>query len=297
MRNDVSFDSRGLKCRGWLYLPDGIEADEKAPTIVMAHGFSAVKEQVLPEFAECFANAGFAVLVFDYRYFGDSEGEPRCQLFPLEMVEDYRNAITWASEQPNVDPARLGIWGTSYSGGLVAYVGTFDRRVKAVVAQVPSLANAETRRAVDSDRWDSVGEFLIQDRITRYKTGSVNYMNVVAPEGEPCVLPGKETYDAFMELKDLAPNWRNQVTLESLEKIREFDTVSLIHLVAPTALLVIASEKDSLIPLETVKAAYDRAIDPKELIVLPIGHFDIYRDPWLSRAANDAVSWFRKYLV
>lgn len=297
MRKDVSFDSMGLKCRGWLYLPDHIEADEKVPTIVMAHGFSAVKEQVLPEFAERFVDAGFAVLVFDYRYFGDSEGEPRCQLFPLEMVEDYRNAITWVCEQPHVDPAQLGVWGTSYSGGLVAYVGTFDRRVRAVVAQVPSLTNAESRRAMDSDKWDSVGEFLLQDRIARYTTGTVNYMKVVAPEGEPCILPGKETYDAFMELKDVAPNWRNEITLESLEKIREFNPVSLIHLLAPTALLVIAAEKDSLITLDSVKAAYERAADPKELIVLPIKHFDIYQDPWLSRAANDAVAWFRKYLV
>jgi len=296
MRKDVSFDSKGLKCRGWLYLPDDIEAAEKMPTIVMAHGFSAVKEQVLPEFAERFVNAGLAVLVFDYRYFGDSEGEPRCQLFPLEMVEDYRNAITWVCEQPHVDPDRIGVWGTSFSGGLVAYVGTFDRRVRAIVAQVPSIINAESRRAMDPDKWDSVGEFLLQERIARYKTGTVNYMKVVAPEGEPCILPGKETYDAFMELKDLAPNWRNQITLESLEKIREFNPVSLIHLLAPTALLIIAAEKDSLIPLESVKAAYERAADPKELIVLPIKHFDIYQDPWLSRAANDAVAWFRKYL-
>lgn len=296
MRKDVSFDSKGLKCRGWLYLPDDIEAAEKMPTIVMAHGFSAVKEQVLPEFAERFVNAGFAVLVFDYRYFGDSEGEPRCQLFPLEMVEDYRNAITWVCEQPHVDLDRIGVWGTSFSGGLVAYVGTFDRRVRAIVAQVPSIINAESRRAMDPDKWDSVGEFLLQERIARYKTGTVNYMKVVAPEGEPCILPGKETYDAFMELKDLAPNWRNQITLESLEKIREFNPASLIHLLAPTALLIIAAEKDSLIPLESVKAAYERAADPKELIVLPIKHFDIYQDPWLSRAAKDAVAWFRKYL-
>lgn len=296
MRKDVSFDSKGLKCRGWLYLPGDIEADEKLPTIVMAHGFSGVKEQFLPEFAERFVDAGLASLVFDYRYFGDSEGEPRCQLFPLEMVEDYRSAITWVCEQPHVDPDRIGVWGTSFSGGLVAYVGTFDRRVRAIVAQIPSIINAESRRAMDPDKWDSVGEFLLQERIARYKTGTVNYMKVVAPEGEPCILPGKEPYDVFMELKDLAPNWRNQITLESLEKIREFDPVSLIHLLAPTALLIIAAEKDSFIPLESVKAAYERAADPKELIVLPIKHFDIYQDPWLSRVANNAVAWFRKYL-
>lgn len=296
MRKEVSFDSKGLMCRGWLYLPDDVEDEPKVPIVLMAHGLSGVKEQALPDFAERFADAGLAALVSDYRYFGDSEGEPRCQLLPLEQVEDYRNAITWVSEHPRIDPERIGVWGTSFSGGLAAYVGTFDSRVRAVVAQAPALTNAETRRAMDPERWDNVGELLLQDRIARYKTGTVNYMNVVAPEGEPCILPGQEPYDAFMELWDIAPNWRNEITLESLEKIREFDPVSLIHLMAPTALLVIPAEHDSLIPLDSVKRAYEKAGEPKELITLPIRHFDIYKDPWLSRAAAAAVDWFRKYL-
>lgn len=298
MRKDIMFDSRGLKCRGWLYLPDGDHNRKaKLPVIIMAHGFSAVKEQILPEIAEQFTNADFAVVVFDYRFFGASEGEPRCQLFPLEMVEDYRNAITWACQQPSVDPSRVGIWGTSYSGGLVAYTARVDRRVKAVVAQVPSIVDAEARRAADPEKWESAGQFLIQERIARYETGAVNYMAVVAPEGEPCILPGNECYDAFMELKEVAPNWRNNITLESLEKIREFDPVSLIHMVSPTALLIIAAEHDSLIPLDALKHSFDRAADPKKMIVLPIEHFEIYQDPWLSKATGIAVEWYREHLA
>ena len=297
MRKDITFDSKGLKCRGWLYTPDDIDTNQKVPTIIMAHGVSAVKEQALPGYAERFAEAGFVTLLFDYRFFGSSDGEPRCQLFPLEMVEDYRNAITWVCEQTNVDADRIGVWGTSFSGGLATYIGTFDKRVKAVVAQVPSLTNAESRRSTDPAKWDSVGAFLLEDRIARYRTRAVNYMKVVAPEGEPCILPGAESYEAFMELKTNAPNWRNEVTLESLEKVREFDPVSLIHLMAPTALLVIAAEQDSLISLDAVMAAYERATNPKELIVHPIKHFDIYKDPWLTTAANDAIAWFKQHLV
>ena len=297
MRTDVSFDSKGVTCLGWLYLPDDLEANEKIPTIVMAHGFSGVKEQVLPEIADRIVDAGFAVLVFDYRYFGGSDGEPRCQLFPLEMVEDYRNAITWVCSQPNVDPSRIGVWGTSYSGGLVAYLGTFDRRVKAVVAQVPSLTNADARRGIDPGKWESVGEYLSQDRIARYLIGEVNYIKVVASEGEPCVLPGVESYDAFMEIKDTAPNWRNEITVESLEKIREFDPVSFIHLMAPTALMVIACENDTLIPLDAVKNAYENANEPKQFTIFPIRHFEIYRDPWRAKATDNAIEWYKKYLV
>ena len=88
MWKDITFNSKGLKCRGWLYAPDDIDTNQKVPTIIMAHGFSAVKEQALPGYAERFAEAGFVTLLFDYRFFGSSDGEPRCQLFPLEMVED-----------------------------------------------------------------------------------------------------------------------------------------------------------------------------------------------------------------
>jgi len=296
MRKDIAFTSKGLRCRGWLYVPDNLAEGQKSPTIVMAHGFTAVKEMILPDFAERFAAAGFVTLAFDYRYFGDSEGEPRSQLFPLHQVEDVRNAITWVSGQPEVDPQRIGLWGTSYGGGIVVYTATFDRRVKAVVAQVPATTSPEFRRAMNPERWDSVGEFLLRDRIARYKTGAVNYMKVVAPEGEPCALPGNDPYEGYMTLAATSPTWRNQVTIESLEKIREFDPVSKAHWVAPTAMLLIPAEKDSLIPVDAVKETYEKAREPKALSVLPIEHFEIYSEPWFSKAAGAAIDWFEKYL-
>jgi len=296
MRDDIEFTSKGSRCRGWLYVPDTMDKGQKAPAIAMAHGFAGVKEMGLVSFAERFTAAGFVTLVFDYRCWGESEGEPRNQIFAHDMVEDYRNAVTWLSDRPEVDAERIGVWGTSYSGGLVLYVGTFDKRVKAVVAQVPSALNPESRRAINPEKWDSAGDFLLQDRIERYKTGIVKYMKVVAPEGEPCVLPGQEAYEDYMALKEFAPHWRNEVTLESLEKVREFDPVSLIHLMAPTALLLIPGEKDTLIPIEAVKATYERAREPKAISILPITHFEAYHDPWWSKAADLAIDWFRKHL-
>jgi fermentation-respiration switch protein FrsA (DUF1100 family) len=137
LRHDITFASEGLSCAGWLYVPDDLESGEQRPAVVMAHGFSAVKEMYLYNFAEKFVEAGLVVLVFDYRYFGDSEGEPRGRLFPAEQHEDYRNAISWVSRRPEVDPDRIGVWGSSYSGGHVLHLAAFDRRIKAVVSQVP----------------------------------------------------------------------------------------------------------------------------------------------------------------
>ena len=109
----------------------------------------------------------------------------------------------------------VGVWGTSYSGGLATYTATVDRRVKAVVAQAPSIMNAEERRAMDPERWDRVGLMLIEEREARYDTGTVGYIPVVSADGRPCALPGKESYDFFTQAREGAPNWRNEITLGS----------------------------------------------------------------------------------
>jgi hypothetical protein len=235
-------------------------------------------------------------LVFDYRYFGESEGEPRSQLFPLEQVEDARNAITWVSDQPDVDSQRIGLWGSSLGGAIAVYTATFDKRVKAVVAQVPSIIAPDSRRSRNPEMWDRAGELLLQDRVARYKTGQVKYMKVVSSEGEMCALPGQEAYDEYMVFTKNASTWRNEITLESLEKLREFDPVSLIHLIAPAALLLLPAEKDSGIPVESIRPVYEKVQEPKAISVLPIKHFEVYMEPWLSKASGLAIDWFKKHL-
>jgi len=296
MHRDIKFRSQGLNCAGWLFVPEKLRESQKAPAVVMAHGLGAVKEQGIEPFAKQFCQAGFVTLVFDYRYFGDSEGRPRCQHFPLEMAEDYKNAVTWLSTQPGVDPDRIGIWGTSYSGGLAVHVGTFDPRVKAVVSQVPSMITPTDRQAMNPEKWTQVGELLARDRMERYSTGKLNYLKVVASGGEPCVLPGEESYCHYTKYGDDAPNFQNQITLESLEKMREFNSVDSIQMMAPTALLVLPAENDSLLPFDAVKAAFDRAGKPKEIIPMPIGHYDVYDEPWRARAIEKSVEWYLKHL-
>ena len=132
MRQDIEFNAEGTTLRGWLFTPDA--GHRPFPTIVMAHGFSAVKEMYLDSFAEVFANAGLSALVFDNRNFGASDGEPRQEIDPWAQVRDYRHAITYARTRPEVDRERIGIWGSSYSGGHVLVVGAIDRRVKCVVS-------------------------------------------------------------------------------------------------------------------------------------------------------------------
>jgi fermentation-respiration switch protein FrsA (DUF1100 family) len=298
-RQDIKFKSQGLNLAAWLYTPSDAKAGEKRPAIVMAHGFSAVKEMYLDKFAEQFAGAGFIVLVFDYRYFGDSEGEPRSQLFPEQQLEDYKNAITWISMQPNVNADRIGIWGSSYSGGHVLYLGAYDRRVKAVVAQVPLVNAMENfRRLVRADHFPGLVAWLAQDRMERYKTGKVNYLPVVGPQGQPSALPTQDSYDWFTKTgQTRAPNWKNQVTVESIEKALEYNPAAGIELISPTPLLIVVAENDTLTPTDLAIAAYERARQPKKLVIIPGAHFDAYTEPGFSYSAPPAVDWFKQNLM
>jgi dipeptidyl aminopeptidase/acylaminoacyl peptidase len=151
MRKDLEFKTEdGVTLRGWLYLPDRVAGP--VPTIVMAHGFSAVKEMYLDRFAEVFAAGGLGALVFDNRNFGASDGEPRQHIDPWQQIRDYRDAITFAEMLPEVDRNRIGVWGSSYSGGHVLVIGAIDRRVRCVVSQVPLISgHRNARRLIRSD--------------------------------------------------------------------------------------------------------------------------------------------------
>src|SRR5712692_5313080 len=137
MRRDISFPSQEVQCRGWLYLPDNLQ--QRAPAIVMANAISAIKEITLPGYAERFAAAGFIVLVFDYRHYGTSDGEPRNHLDPHEQQQDVRNAITWLRAQPEVDKDNIGGWGISLGGVHMLHLGAYDRRLKAVTCVATGL--------------------------------------------------------------------------------------------------------------------------------------------------------------
>lgn len=299
MHRDITFTSEGLRCAGWLYVPDNLQAGAKVPAIVMANAISSVKEIYLSNYAERFAASGFVTLVFDYRYFGASEGEPRCQLFPAAQREDIRNAITWISECPEVDPARIGGWGISFGGAHMMSVAPYDRRIKAVAAMVPSMNNWDTfSRFMGAEGLAHFLDFLTQDRITRYKTRAVNVMNVVSAGSEPSVIPGPEAYAFYTQAAaTVAPNWRNQVTLQSLEQIVEYDPTAPVHLISPRPLLIISAKNDQYVPPELIASTYERALQPKDLITLPCTHIDIYNtQPFVSQAADAAIGWFRTYL-
>jgi len=298
MRHDIAFTSQGLQCKGWLYVPDDLRDGERRPAIVMAHGLTATKEMCLPNFAERFCAAGFVVTVFDYRFLGESEGEPRSQIFPAEQHEDYRNAISWTQLRPEVDPDRIGVWGSSYSGAHVLHLAAFDKRIKCVVSQIMLVDGwANLQRLNRPDLLKGLMQVLAADRLARYQTGAVNYIPAVAPEGEPCVMTTPDSYEWFMRIsQEFAPTWRNQITIESIERFVEYNPTAHIELISPTPLLMVVADDDSLTPTDLALAAYERALAPKKLVLVKGGHFDGYQGAGLEQTAPPAVAWFEEHL-
>jgi fermentation-respiration switch protein FrsA (DUF1100 family) len=298
-RRDVVFDSTGTRCSAFYYVPERAQAGAQCPAIVMAHGIGSTKEMRLPAFAAQFANAGFVVTLFDYRNLGASGGEPRNQMLPAAQHEDYRNAITWTQLQPEADPDRIGLWGTSYSAGHVLHISAFDRRAKAVVAQAPVVSGYQTaRRQMPPIVFAATRQMVSDDRVRRYQAGEISYLPLAAPEGKPCLL---STPDSLAWLNDagLASEGRfeNRIAFESVQHFFHYEPAIHIDAIAPTPLRMIVADNDLLAPTDLALAAYARAMEPKSLVLIKGSHFDVYQGDGFEVSSKAALEWFEMHLT
>ncbi len=295
-RTDVEFNAEGTTLRGWLYRPEG---DGPVPGVVMAHGFSAVKEMYLDSFAEVFAEAGLAALVFDNRNFGASDGEPRQEIDPWAQVRDYRDAISYLQTLPGIDRDRIGVWGSSYSAGHCLVLGAIDKRIKAVVSQVPLISGSKNvQRLVRSDFVPGLRAGLEADREARYSGKEPGLLPVVAEDPlAPSALPTPDSWQWFTETGNTrAPSWRNEVTLRSVEMLMEYEPGSYIDRISPTPLLLVVAAGDVLTPSDLAIEAYERALEPKKLVLLPGGHFGAYIGPDFEVSSSAARDWLVEHL-
>ena len=297
MRKDIEINAEGTILRGWLYTPD--RASGKAPAIVMAHGFSAVKEMYLDRFAEHFCAAGLAAVVFDNRNFGASDGQPRQEIDPWSQVRDYRHVITWTRMQREVDQERIGVWGSSYSGGHALVVGAIDRRVKCVVSQVPLISGYRNfQRLVRPDFLGPLRAQFDADREARFRGEAPAMVPVVAADPQaPSALPTPDSYQWFTETgRERAKAWRNEVTIRTLEMLMEYEPGSYITKISPTPLMLVVAVGDHLAVADEAIRAFNEALEPKRLVLLEGGHFDAYVSDF-DKAANPARDWFVTHLL
>ncbi|WP_309241736.1 alpha/beta hydrolase [Mycobacterium sp. AZCC_0083] len=294
-RQNVEFAVEGdVTLRGWLFVPDGAGPH---PAITMAHGFAGVKEHGLERFARAFADAGFVVLVHDHRGFGASDGSPRCDIDPWVQIADWRRAISFLESQPFVDPARIGLWGSSYAGGHAIVLGATDRRLRAVVAQVPTISGyQQSQRRVAPDQVAELEAAFADDERSQFRGGQLATQAVVS--ADPAVRAAYRAPDAIAFYDQPAPAgvWDNVVTLRSTRAARMYEPGTWISRVSPTPLLMVVGLHDTITLTDLALGAYEAALQPKKLVTIDGGHFDPYVSQF-AQASGAAVAWFTEHLA
>ena len=279
-RRDVEFSSFGTTIRGWLYRAEG----QQAPGIVMAHGLSAVKEMFLDDYADAFAQAGFTTLVYDHIGFGASDGEPRQSASPRLQLQGYRDAIFWLAGVPGVDPARIGIWGSSFSGAHVITLCAEDLPITAAVAQVPYLGEG------GSEPPSGAVEEII--KVAHDPLATIAAATDTSDGAGAMYLDG--AYRWFTDTAaERAPAWRNELLVAGFLEAadyRPFDHLSRSRV----PLLVVAATNDQLTPPGPLIA-----LDPKphlvEVVEISGNHFDAY-SAGFKTSSSAAVDFFARHL-
>lgn len=295
MPKSVRFPSGKDTCAADLYPPSGDGPDGAWPVIVMAHGIGAERRFGLAPFARRFAEHGLASLVFDYRHFGESTGEPRNLVSPPRQVSDYLAALAFVREDPRLDETRIGLWGTSFSGGHVLEVAS--RRpagLRAVVSQIPFVSG-----------WASTLAYPLRYHVPAVLLGLVDGLGalfgrpprtveIVRKGGRFALLASEGSWKGYMSLVPEPEGWSGRVPARVFLEILRYHPGRAGHRIQ-AATLVLAATRDAICPIGATRRAV-RRIPGGEIQEFPVGHFDPYHGECFERFAGAAAGFFEREL-
>jgi pimeloyl-ACP methyl ester carboxylesterase len=289
MIEHVEFPSENATLRGLLYRPESF-AGEEPPVVVMAHGTSATIRMVADRYAEAFCRAGLAVLLYDHRNFGRSDGEPRQEINPWMQCRGYRDAMSFAETLGGVDPQRIALWGDSYSGGEVIVVGAIDERTKAIVAQVPVFGAELPTVEPSRETLDRIRFTLQQGDVRGSDETTEGPMPVVSSDqaGTPSLLKPIQAFRWFIDYGGRAGSrWVNAVTRVLPATPVPFQpALAAPFVTAPTLLMVAPDDEMMHADYAVARAAYESMPGPKQWYDIAGGHFGLLY--WPSELFDEA---------
>jgi dienelactone hydrolase len=297
VRQDVEFLSAGTTCRAWLTYP-AARPGRPVPLVLMAHGFGATRKLRLEPYGHRFNAAGFATLIFDYRTFGDSDGEPRNHADWQCELADWHAALAYARSLPGVDPVRVALWGTSFAGGLVVTVAAQDGRVAAIVSQCPMM-DGRASSLLAARRSGPLGALILSAHGLRDVVGAAlgrpaHYVPKVARPGQLGAMTSPDAWDGYLRLTDGGALSQNEVTARSVMMVSQFRPIRDATRVECPALVQICEHDTVAPPSAAEKAA--RRMKRAEVVRYPVGHFDVYFDEPFERSVGDQVSFLANHL-
>lgn len=297
-QTDVRFRVRGDAIAAWWFWPE-TPASEPASCIVMAHGLGGTRDAGLVPYARVFAKAGFPVLLFDYRHFGDSEGEPRQLVSVSRQLADWQAAIDYARQQPGIDRERIALWGSSFSGGHVIVAAARDGQVAAVSSQGPMMDGlAAVTNVLDYAGLaglTKLSALALRDQVRGLLGRAPLYAPIVGNPGETAAMA---TEDALPGYTSITPeDWRNELAARLALQLPFYRPVRHAKRLPCPALIITCSE-DSVAPPEAAEKTAQRAGFQAELRQYDgMGHFDIYTGEGFERSSSDQLDFFRRHLL
>lgn len=290
-RQDIEFPSEGLRCSAWFYPAN---SEGKRPCVVLAHGLAGIKEMRLDAYAEKFAQAGYHALVFDYRHFGESAGEPRQLLNIARQHQDWKAAITYARSRTDVDATKIVLWGSSLSGGHVVAIAAQDRNVAAVIAQVPHMLGLSSGLAGGLLAGTRLTIHALVDRLGSLIGSRPHFVNAAAEPGRLGLMTAPGAAHGYLKLVPKGKAFDRRVAARFVfDAMRYSPGKYLRHLTMPTLLQVANND------LTTPASAALRSAWGAKTVVLKThdaDHFDPYIEPLFSTIISEQLDFLKKNL-
>jgi uncharacterized protein len=289
-RLDVAFPSAGDECRGWLFMPDA----ERPPLVILGHGLGATREFGLEPYARRFADAGIAALVFTYRHFGDSGGQPR-QLLDIErQLADWAAALAYARSLDGVDRERIALWGTSFGGGHVIEAAARDGAVAAVVSQCPFTDGLAGLRAASPRSLVRAVVPALHDELAGIRNKPPVLVPLVGPHGSAALMTSPDSEPGYRALIPPGVHFENGVSARFINRVALYRPGRSARKVAAPILFCICDE-DAVAPAETA-LRYAATAPRGEVKRYPVGHFDIYLGEPFEHAVRDQTDFLVRHL-
>ncbi|CCN50857.1 Hydrolase, alpha/beta fold family [Vibrio nigripulchritudo MADA3029] len=288
MYQKIAFKSQGDSVSGHLYLPeDGVQP---SPLIILCHGFCGVKELLLPAFAERFSRHGYAVLTFDYRGFGESEGETG-RLIPELQIEDIHAAINWAKGESTLDSKRIALWGSSFGGANAIIAASQNDAVKCVIAQL-TFADGETVITGDMSEEEKHKFLSTLERMRDKKAQTGKEMMVPIAK----ILSDEQSVDFVNQYKEEFAALTIKIPFLTVwETINHKPVKALPSLNKP--LMIVAASEDGVNPLTESQILFDSANEPKMLHVEEgATHYQVYSGKHFESVVAKQLDWFNQYV-
>ncbi|EPL0952462.1 alpha/beta hydrolase [Acinetobacter baumannii] len=274
-----------------FYIP---KTNNKSAVIIMAHGFAGLRQFKLIQYAQRFAQAGYAVILFDYRYWGGSTGKPREMISINSQLEDWKTMIQYASTCKFIDNRRIVLWGTSLSGGYALSLASELKNIQAIMVQIPYVDGAETAKLYPLQRYPQALKLSSQDYMGS-KMGLNPKRLPVVDQYKLCFMPTADSYYGYLSIVNPDYYWSGEVPARVFFNLMRYRPIQLVRQIN-IPVLFIAAQHDSLIPIESSREAATN-IDPfVSYHEWDMKHFDIYHGSWFEKAVTTQLEFLHQHI-